>query len=63
MTTSGTVIDVSDSPVLVVANAMMSDSGEYSCVADNGFTEEDAVLAQTITVNVVTGLSDYLASY
>lgn len=60
ITSSGTVIDVSTNPELVFDSASMGDSGEYSCVADNGLTEEDATLRQTITLSVLLGTYNHL---
>ncbi|XP_064396415.1 lachesin-like [Halichondria panicea] len=53
-TTSNTVIEISQNPVLVIDSATTADSEQYSCVADNGFTDQDAIMTQTITITIAT---------
>ncbi len=55
ITSSGTVIDYSTNPTLVFNSIRMENNGQYSCVANNDVTEDDAVTRQTITVTVTEG--------
>ncbi len=52
-------IDISQNPVLVIDAATIADSGQYSCTADNGETDEEAILTQTITIAITTGKTNY----
>ena len=49
------MIEISQNPVLVIDSLMVDNSGQYSCVADNGVTHENAILTQTIIVNLLSG--------
>ena len=49
--------------MLEIDSATTANSGQYSCTANNGETDEDAILTQTITITIATGKTNYTAPF